>query len=68
MGKKPVYECKEHKLVLLQRYFTILNGQYFCIKQSRCYKCRQIIEEKMAVSVEVVNKHPEIKFRLPEIK
>jgi hypothetical protein len=66
--KKQFYTCKEHKLVLLQRYFTLINGQYFYIKQSRCYRCKQIIEEKMAVSVEVVNKYSEIKFRLPKIK
>lgn len=66
--KKQLYACKEHKLVLLQRYFTILNGRYYYIKQSRCYKCKQIIEETMEVSTETVNKYPEIKFRLPKIK
>lgn len=64
MGKKPVYECK-HKKVLLQHFFYPDNSNNFCyLRQYRCYKCREIIEEIRPVSYEYVNINKHIKIRL----
>lgn len=61
-------KCK-HKLILLRHFFYLnFKDEWIYYKCSRCYKCKEIIEETMEVSTETVNKYPEIKFRLPEIK
>ena len=64
MGKKPVYECK-HKKVLLQHFFYPGNeSNFYYLRQHRCYKCREIIEEIQPVTYEYVNINKHIKIRL----
>lgn len=64
MGKKPVYECK-HKKVLLQHFFYPDDeNNFYYLRQYRCYKCREIIEEIRPVSYEDVNLNKHIKIRL----
>jgi hypothetical protein len=64
MGKKPVYECK-HKKVLFQHFFYSGNeNNFYYLRQYRCYKCREIIEEIQPVTYEYVNINKHIKIRL----
>ena len=56
-------KCKhKHKLILLRHFFYLFKNEWFYYKCSRCYKCRKIIEDRIPVNVNDVNRYSHIKI------
>lgn len=55
-------KCK-HKLILLRHFFYLnFKDEWIYYKCSRCYKCKEVIEDRIPVSINDVNRYSHIKI------